>query len=352
MQKWRENILAKLVDRSIPVVIELINAFVIDNARQLLQIHSDSDKMKTNLMSNHSTASGQFKKMALLGFSGVAACLAILNGSASASVIDLGAASGFSVLTYNSNNTSDSAFQGGPIGVVNGNWTQSGGGQTNTQQPTTVYLSPGFTNKGPAVETTVYNAGLLNSAWTSATNASAAFAALAPTQTFGAITTGQTITETAVGNYVLSISSINLNQSALVLSAPAGSTFVINISGNITLNGGSQGNGLLLAGGITSNDVVYNLTGASSNLTTSGGGNAQMINGIILATGSNASVNLHPGGVNGEVIARTFTTSSGALVTKTPMTAVPETSTVLPLAGVLGLVFAGPFRRRRKIVAA
>ena len=67
--------------------------------------------------------------------------------AATASVVDLGAAAGWSVLTYNSNNTSDSAFQGGPIGVVNGDWTQSGGGQTNTQQPTTVYLSPGFHNK-------------------------------------------------------------------------------------------------------------------------------------------------------------------------------------------------------------
>src|ERR1700680_2691183 len=76
-----------------------------------------------------------------------------LTGNASASVVDLGSAAGFSVLTYNSNNTSDSAFQGGPIGVVNGDWTQSGGGQTNTQQPTQVYLRPGHTNSGPAGET-------------------------------------------------------------------------------------------------------------------------------------------------------------------------------------------------------
>src|ERR1700693_1317231 len=96
--------------------------------------------------------------------------------NAKGSVVDLGDAAGFAVLTYNSNNTSDSAFQGGPIGVVNGNWTQSGGGQTNTQTPTTVYLSPGFTNNGPAVETTVFNGPLLNSAWTDAQNASAMLA--------------------------------------------------------------------------------------------------------------------------------------------------------------------------------
>ena len=256
-----------------------------------------------------------------------------------ASVVDLGDAAGWSVLTYNSSNVSDSAFKGGPIGVVNGNWTQSGGGQTNTQQPTTVYLSPGHTNNGPAVLTTVFNAPLLNSAWADAMNASAMLASLTPTQTLGAITTGMTISESVVGNYVFNISSINLNQSALTLSAPAGSTFILNISGNITLNGGSQGNGLHIAGGLTNNDVIYNLTGANSNLTTSGGGNAQQVYGIVLATGSGASVNLHPGAINGEVIATTFTSSSGALVI------VPEVTPSSVIFGFLGLLVAASSRR-------
>src|SRR5689334_8683811 len=154
----------------------------------------------------------------------IAAALTLAPSLANASVIDLGNAAGFSVLTYNSSNVSDSAFQGGPIGVVNGNWTQSGGGQTNTQQPTTVYLSPGHTNNGPSVLTTVYNAPLLNSAWTDAVNASAMLASLTPTQTLGDITNNMTIHESQVGNYVFNISSINLNQEHLTLDAPAGST--------------------------------------------------------------------------------------------------------------------------------
>ena len=272
-----------------------------------------------------------------------AAIFLALTSYTSASVVDLGNAAGFSVLTYNSNNTSDSAFQGGPIGVVNGDWTQSGGGQTNTQQPTTVYLSPGFHNNGPAVLTTVFNAALLNSAWTDAVNASASLASLAPTQTLGAITSGLTLSESAVGTYVFNISSINLNQSALTLSAPAGSTFVLNIAGNITLNGGSQGNGILLAGGLTSSNVFINLTGANSNLTTSGGGNAQQIFGTVLATGINASVNLHPGEINGEIIARTLTTSSGALAV------VPEVTPSSVVFGFIGLVVA--FGSRRTLMA-
>ena len=262
--------------------------------------------------------------------------------TAQAAIVDLGAAAGWSVLTYNSNNTSDSAFQGGPIGVVNGNWTQSGGAQTNTQQPTTVYLSPGFTNKGPNVLTTVYDAAKLNAAWNAAVNASAFLASLQPTQTFGAITTGMTISESTKGDYVFNISSISLNQSELVLSAPAGSQVVLNISGNITLNGGSHG-GIVLAGGLTSSDVFINLTGANSNLTTSGGGNAQQIFGTVLATGINASVNLHPGQINGEIIARTLTTSSGALGV------VPEVTPDSVVFGFIGIVVA--FGSRRTLMA-
>lgn len=282
------------------------------------------------------------KTLFRIGFLCLTALLAT-SFSARASVVDLGAAAGWSVLTFNSNNTSDSAFNGGPIGVVNGNWTQSGGGQTNNQQPTTVYLSPGFHNNGPAVLTTVYNAALLNSAWTDAVNASASLASLAPTQTLGAITSGLTLSESAVGNYVFNISSINLNQSALTLSAPAGSTFVLNISGNVTLNGGSQGNGILLAGGLTSNNVFINLTGVNSSLTTTGGGNAQQIFGTVLATGLNASVNLHPGQINGEIIARTLTTSSGALGV------VPEVTPSSVVFGFIGFVVA--FGSRRTLMA-
>lgn len=294
------------------------------------------------------------RKIALLGVSSLAAVVGLLTStSAEASVIDLGSAAGYSVLTYNSNNTSDSAFQGGPIGVVNGSWTQSGGAQTNTQQATTVYLSSSsFHNNGPSVETTVIDAAKLSAAWSDAVKASSTLAALAPTQTLGAINSGMTISKNSVGTYVLSISSINLNQSAITLSAPAGSTFVLNISGNVTLNGGSFG-GIVLAGGLTTNDVILNLTGANSNLTTSGGGNAQQINGIVLATGANASVNLHPGAINGEVIATTFTSSSGSLVTvpPPPSTSVPEPSTFLPLVAVLGIVVGKSVAARRKAQA-
>lgn len=144
--------------------------------------------------------------------------------------------------------------------MVNGNWAQSGGQQTNNQQPTTVFLNPGFKNSGPAVETTVIDGARLNTAWATATNPSSTLAGLTPTQTLGAITKDTTVNLSNVGNYVLCISDISLNHPAsLTLSAPAGSTFVLNISGSATING-DAGRGLLLAGALTSSDVIYNFT--------------------------------------------------------------------------------------------
>lgn len=263
---------------------------------------------------------------------------------------DLGSASQFSVLQYNTSNVSDSAFQGGPIGVVNGNWVQSGGGTTNTQQAETVYLSSGFTNNGPQPPlSTVNNTGFVTSAWSAATSASATFASMTPT--VGGITsvTGNTtITENAVGNYVFNITSFASN-SNLMLSAPKGSTFVLNIStgSDIHLNSNSWS----LGGGLTANDVVYNFLNGTG-LQTAGGGNGTQINGIVLDT--TGAIQLHPGQVNGEVIAQTFTSSSGAMVVKPP-TLVPEASAgwaLIPFVGAIFVASARRFRRKEALSVA
>ena len=281
----------------------------------------------------------------------VAVLTAALSIQAGASVIDIGTAAGYSVLVYNSSNNSDMAAQGAPIGVVNGNWTQSGGQQTNTQQTTTVYLSPGFTLNGPPSETAVYDGPKLAASWAAAQTASSNFAALAPTQVIGAVTGNMTISEAAVGNYVFSISSISLNHTSLTLSAPKGSTYVLNISGDVTING-AGGSGILLAGGLTTNDVVYNFTGGGSLVTSggmnsSGGGGGSLVQGIVL--NPNGTVALHPGEVQGEVIAKNFSSSSATQISVPP--SVPEASTLLPLAGVLGMAVVMPMLRRKRALA-
>ena len=80
-------------------------------------------------------------------------------------------------------------------------------------------------------------------------------------------------------------------------------------------------------------------------MNTTGGGNAQTIEGIVLATGANASVNLHPGAVDGEVVATTFTSSSGAAVQG--FTTIPDPSSawvLLPFVfGTLAITFSRKF---------
>ena len=271
--------------------------------------------------------------------------------SAFASGIDLGAAAGFSVLTFNTNNTSDTEILGGPIGVVNGNWVQSGGGATNAQQTDpngakTVILSPGFTNNGPSFLTTVTNGPLLQTAWSAAQTASSNFSSMAATP--GSITSvsgNTTVTETVAGNYVLDISSFADN-SNLKLVAPTGSTFVVNITSGALIHLNS--NTWSLGPGLTSNDVVYNFLNGTS-LQTAGGGNSTVIDGIVLDT--TGSINLHPGQINGEVIAQTFTSSSGAEVNTPNIPSVPETSSFLPLLLFLGCIVLTPVIRRKYYAA-
>jgi hypothetical protein len=237
----------------------------------------------------------------------------------------LGAAAGYSVLVHDLTNTSNSAFQGAPIGVVVGDWKQTGGGATNSQQPTIVYLSPGFVNNGPVVETTVYDAPRLNAAWTDATAASANMAVRPPTTVLGTVSTNTVITQAAVGNYVVNIANIDLNHGeSLTLNAPAGSTFVVNVSGSANISGDGS-NGLLIAGGLGTSDVVYNFTGTGTVLKTSGG-NESLIQGNVLAP--NGSVELNSAGVTGEIIAKDIKSSGGTL------TWAPAAAAVLGLADV------------------
>jgi choice-of-anchor A domain-containing protein len=167
---------------------------------------------------------------------------------------------------------------------------------------------------------------------------------LTPTQTLGTINSNLNITEQSAGNYVLKIDSINFSgNKALTLSAPAGSTFVLNISSGIVLTTGS----IKIAGGLSAADVLINYTG-TADVQFSGGANTSQIFGTILAP--NATVGLHPGLVAGSVIANAITMSSGANVVP-----VPEVTPSSVLFGFLGLIVAFSSRRalgaRARVIA-
>ena len=101
----------------------------------------------------------------------------------------------------------------------------------------------------------------------------------------------------------------------LTLNGAAGSAFVLNISGAFNLGGNAK---ILLTGGLTVSDVLFNITG--SNSTFSIGGEA-LFNGTLLAYNSSGTqrtlqITGHNTQINGELLAYKISLQSGAHVKK------------------------------------
>jgi choice-of-anchor A domain-containing protein len=270
----------------------------------------------------------------------------------------------YAILNFGTGNA-DVALNGpgttnGNVGVLSG--TLSLASSTPPAVMGNVYLgnnaSPNFSGGNQVSGTTFTNQNVpLMQAASDASNASKAFAALAPTQSVpgGAISGTTTINAANPGGVnVVNLSGLKLgNGQTLTLNGPAGTQFILNNSGGMTLTGGQ----INLTGGLTANDVVLNFTGAAPQISTSGGGNASVVNGIILAPGSGTTVDFSPGLVNGEVLAggNHLHFVSGAEVNGLPPStpSVPEpASMVLAMLGGCGMVaLVRRSTRRRPAVA-
>jgi hypothetical protein len=116
------------------------------------------------------------------------------------------------------------------------------------------------------------------------------------------------------GKYVMSLSNFVMSGgSTLTLNGAAGSAFVLNITGKFDLEGASK---ILLTGGLTPSDVLFNVRG--NNSTFSIGGDS-VFNGTLLAYNSSGtqrtlSITGHNTTVNGEVIVNRLVLQSGAHV--------------------------------------
>ncbi len=111
---------------------------------------------------------------------------------------------------------------------------------------------------GVNATTTVTGAGsTLSSAWTAAQNASTSYSGMTPTASG---TTTNSISATGavtVANYHYLTGDSNGN---LTITGTAGQVFVINVTGSS--NGYAINlNGVKLQGGVTANDIVFNVTG-------------------------------------------------------------------------------------------
>ena len=209
----------------------------------------------------------------------------------------LGAADGYAILETSNGNVSLAAappngFVTGNIGVNGGNITVSGGNFPITGNVVlgTNATSSGLT--GNVTGTITSNPSLMTSAVTAATNASTTFAGLTATLT-GPSSINDNGTTTTInlssGLNVIDLTSITLqNGSKLDLNGSAGSEIILNVSGNVTLNLSD----IVLTGGLTANDVVFNITGGG--LSTSGCLNNELdLAGTFLSLNNN--VMLTPG---------------------------------------------------------
>jgi hypothetical protein len=179
----------------------------------------------------------------------------------------------------------------------------------------------------------VVNEALVAQAATDARNAAAAAAAL-PVSGGGvgvaSITAGGTLTP---GVYHLT--ALNLPNMA-VLNLAAGGSYVFDISGGLTLDHAQ----ILLASGLSSSNVLFNITGTIGVALTGGLDHESVLNGIILAP--DASISITPGLVIGEIIGgENINIASGGSV-------VPEASSSLLFMFGLGLLCLVQWKCKRR----
>jgi choice-of-anchor A domain-containing protein len=235
----------------------------------------------------------------------------------------------------------------GNIGVASAGFKYQGSGSVNDPGEFDIHTGSTFSTsssgtKGPVMQGSAIDARLEN-AKAAALNTSSFYAGQTANATYGNLSGNFTISEASAGNYIFNISSINLSGSdTITLSAPAGSSFVLNITGAFSLSGSTH---ISLAGGLTATNVLYNVLG-SGNVAFSGGGNSSGLDGILLAV--DRTVMLSPVLINGAVIARDINMASGASV----IGVVPEMNAGLIIPGLVGLMVLASSRRFLKRKAA
>jgi hypothetical protein len=267
--------------------------------------------------------------------------------------------SDFQVLSLGSTSTSTTSLNLN-ASTVNGNVGVADDGKFTSSAPNSVsgsaYVGASVNTSGvqsPVSGKLVVNDSLVTNAATAAFSASTYFAGLTPTLSTslfnsGTISSNLTVTGSA-GYNVVDLTSFSLSGGNLTLSGPASAQFVINITGGFTGTSGS----VLLAGGLTADDVIFNITGTGSTVTTAV---PDTVNAILLAP--NRAITEDSGTYNGEVIGgynQTITLMSSTVLS-TPCTggntcsaSVPEPSS-LPLLG-FGLLALGALLHRLPIRA-
>ena len=239
--------------------------------------------------------------------------------------IDLGDASGgstrqWAIFSLSGGVTITDPFVDGSYDVL-GNVAVAGGNlmlQSSRVQGS-VYLHDTATvslSGGPVItgSTNYFQSALLTPAVWSANSASSTASGLAPTlgspTTIVLYNTAQNLSAPANTTYVMNLTSLILSGAGAVLTLNGTSTtnYVINVSRYLTLSSGAS---IQLSGGLQPQNVLFNVSNSYGYDVTMSGGST--LNGIILSP--NRNVKLTGGAtVNGEVIARAVSLSGRSKV--------------------------------------
>lgn len=264
-----------------------------------------------------------------------------------ASFVELGQAGQFSALSTNVGNNGGVVDIGSADTTITGN-VGLGPNSSGTAEKATIngnfyvdQTSATSIHPDLAVNGSTFLNQNLSGAVADAFAASNFFKSLAATQTFGAISGDMTFTGTN-GRNVISLGSVN-EQGTITIVGSASSQFIFNISGGFTLNGGA----IVLSGGITPDNILFNLNGSGQGVDIfKPVGNAY---GIFLAPQRDVILDKATlvGAVIGGGDGNNFVIHSGA----TLIAPVPEVSSFLPVCGLLAAVFASVYLPRRKAAA-
>lgn len=161
----------------------------------------------------------------------------------------------------------------------------------------------------------------LSAANASAISASATAAGFTPEKTYGTIASATTISGNSAFN-VFNLSGINLSGANLTIHGTASETFVFNVSGSLVMSGAS----IVLTGGVTANNVIFNVLGSGGTRLS-----GSTLNGTILDVGS--AISLSGATINGAVLSEKQISISGGTINVDPFAAAdpptaPEPATI------------------------
>jgi len=166
----------------------------------------------------------------------------------------------------------------------------------------------------------------LGQAEADANAASAAYAALAPTQSFGSVTKSITVSGNG-GTNVIAVGSVAYNSKTLTLSGGTDDVFVFNVSGGFNF----ADSRIVLTGGVTASHVVFNFPTAGPTIKLSKSTN--VVSATFLAPERDVIYH-NPAGFTGAIVAHNIDIHSNANLTASPFSP-PDSSPPASLSGTV-----------------